>query len=241
LDNQIKNIGKFTDLLIVIIAAWFIPKLSGVIADFIYPFFKSFDPDEIFLWITIHHIFQLAFTIIVMLMLSRKLDLKQWGFNFKNWDKSLMWIGVFLIIFGAQKYFGIMNRDAIQFDYPLTQTNKLGIQFFQYFLSGLAEEPLFRGLVMVFLAKNWSKIFKVFKVEFPITIVIATILFMIAHVQIDFGSLTVDFDFGQQIASLQLGILYGLAFHYTKSLLAPIVLHGLFNGIPFTIMYYATF
>jgi len=238
LDTQIKNRNKPVDLIIVIIAILLIPKLAIILTDIIYPFFQHFDPDESFLWITIHHVFQLIITIILMLALSRKINLYQWGFNLKNKNISLLWIGIFLIVFGLLEYFRIRNSLPRTFEYPLTAKNKLGIQFFQYGLSGLCEEPLFRGFVMVYLATNWNKIFKIGKLELPITILIATLLFMLAHLDIDIINLSVSgFDFGQQMKSLQLGILYGLAFHYTKSLLAPIVIHGLSNGLQFSIMY----
>lgn len=88
--------------------------------------------------------------------------------------------------------------------------------------------------------KYWNEIFKIGKVEIPVTLFFATILFMMAHIHIDFTNFNVThFDIGQQMNSLQLGIIYGLSFHYTKSLLAPIVMHGISNGIIYSIMFYA--
>ena len=151
-----------------------------------------------------------------MLLLSKKLNLGQWGFNLRNKGVSVQWIAIFLVVFATIEFIRIKGSLPIDFDYPLTIRNKNGIQFFQYLLSGLGEEPLFRGFVMVFLAKNWNKVFTIGKCEFPITIIIATLLFMIAHLHIDIANMDISgFKMDQQLKSMQLGILYGLAFHYT--------------------------
>lgn len=238
LRQTLRNTNKIIDLLIVVAAVLVIPEIAIILTDCFNSTINSLDTDETFLWISTHHLIQLFSTVALMFLLSKKLDLKQWGFNLNNLNTSMKWIGIFLVAFTIIEYFRIQGQLPIEFAYPITEKNKTGIQFFQYILSGLGEEPLFRGLVMVFLAKNWNNVFKISKLEIPITIAIATILFMVAHLQIDYLNLNISgFDFDQQMKSMQLGILYGLAFHYTKSLLAPIVIHGLSNGIQFSLMY----
>lgn len=212
--------------------------MSSITTDVIYPRVQSFDPDETFVYKTVHHLIQLILTLITMILLSKDKDLNQWGFNLKNWEISLKWIVIFSITWTSIQYFGI-SQTPFQLDYELTTKNKNGIQFFQYFLSGTGEEPLYRGFVMVYLMKFWDKIFKIGKVVVPITLFFATLLFMLAHVNIDLLNLNIThFDFGQQMNSLQLGIIYGLAFHYTKSLVAPIIMHGISNGVIYSIMFY---
>ena len=238
MENQIKNISKYIDLLIVIIVIFIVPKLSSFLTDIMYPEIQGFDPDETFIYKTVHHVLQLVLTITAMILLSKKGYLNQWGFNFNKWKISLKWIAIFLFIWTTMQYIGI-SRNPLQLDYELTTKNKIGIQFFQYFLSGTGEEPLYRGFVMIYLMKYWDKIFKLGKVEIPISLFFATLFFMLAHVNIDMQTLSIThFDFGQQMNSFQLGIVYGLAFHYTKSLFAPIIMHGISNGIIYTIMFY---
>ena len=239
METSIKKYNKWTDLLITVLAITSIPHLAIILADTIYPTVKAIDVDETFLYITIHHLFQLVLTILIMLFLSRNRNINHWGFNLNNYKVSLKWIGIFTLILGPIEYFRIKQALPIEFEYPLTDQNLWGIQLFQYLISGLGEEPLFRGFVMVYLAKNWNKVYNLSKIELPITVLLATALFMFAHINIDFATLTISgFDFDQQMKALQMGLLYGLSFHYTRSLLAPIVMHGLSNGIQYTLMFY---
>lgn len=229
-----KSFGKLFDLIVATLLVLAIPYLSSVFADLVYPRIKKFDPDETYVWVSAHHIAQLLLTLAIMVWLWRG-SLKNWGFNLKNMKLSLIFILGFLLFFGSYKFFQIRTLAPIDYPYPLTATNIWGVQGFQYLLSGAGEEPLFRGLIMTYLATGWSKVYKPFGIEFPQTILIATALFMVAHLNIDFLNFSISgFDASQQMKSLQLGIFYGLMFHHTKSLLAPIVVHGLSNGLLFT-------
>lgn len=232
----IKSFGKYTDLLVAIIAIIVIPKISTLLTHAVYPSIAEVDPDEVFLYISIHHLIQLGLTIFLMLLFYAR-SLKEWGFNLHNWKISLQWITLFMLIYGAIKYLNISGNANIELPYPNTEKNKIGYQFFQYGLSGLGEEPLFRGFVMTFLATQWTKIYRPFGIEFPITIIIATFLFMLAHIDFfNFNFSAINWD--QQLMSLQLGLIYGLVFHQTKSLLAPIIIHGFSNGIPYSLMHF---
>ena len=225
--------------MIGVLAVILIPQIAILLTGLIYPAIQHHDPDGSFLYLSIHHLFQLLLTILAMMALSKRTNLKDWGFNLRNFKESWKWIGLFLLVFLAIEFFRIRGNLPIESEYSLTTKNKLGIQFFQYLLSGLGEEPLFRGLIMVYLARNWNRVFSLGKVQVPITVLIATLLFMLAHLDFDLTQMTVSgFDFDQQMKALQMGLLYGLAFFYTKSLLAPIVIHGLSNGIQFTLMYH---
>lgn len=237
--SHTRNFNKSTDLLIVILAILIIPKASMLLTSSIYPSLQYLDPDQTFLFKTIHHLFQLSLTICLMLVLTKREGLSQWGFNLRNVHQSMRWIGTFAIIFGGIEYFRITNAKLPEYDFELNQRNKIGIQSFQYLLSGLCEEPLFRGFVMIFLSKHWKKVYKFLQTEIPVTAIIATFLFMLAHLDIDLTNLSITgFDFDQQMKSLQLGVIYALGFHYTKSLLAPIIIHGLSNGLMYSIAFY---
>lgn len=233
-----RSFGKWIDLLFVVFAIVAIPYLSWLAADALYPSFLRFDPDDVFLWKSIHHLVMLALTVALMIALGGR-DLRHWGFNFENWKQSLVWIIAFALFFVAVQFFWISRIADREFAFPFTARNIIGVQVFQYGLSGLAEEPLFRGFIMVFLARQWTKIYKPFGINLPITALIATALFMVAHVGFDLSTFSITrFDFDQQMMALQLGLLYGIAFHYTKSLLVPIVCHGLANGITHSLLFY---
>ena len=236
--SKIQSFGLTFDLFLTIVVVLAIPVISSYGATLFFPLVQQIDPDGLFAWISLHHIIQLILTIIVMLILaSGRLDL--WGFNLNHFKRSLVFIMLFLVVFGAMEYVRLSNGNTSGPDYPLTQTNMLGQQGFQYLLSGLGEEPLFRGFVMVFLASSVTAKLDIGSFELPLTVLIATALFMLAHIDIDMRSLSATtIDIEQQMRALQLGLLYGVIFHHTRSLVAPIIIHGLSNGLQFTIGFY---
>ena len=124
-------------------------------------------------------------------------------------------------------------------EYPQTPLNTHGILVFQYFLSGMGEEPLFRGLVIVILLGRLTTTKLLVKHQYIVVICLSTLIFMYAHLSVDLLSMSITgFDFGQQTKALQIGALLAIVFIHTRSLFAPIVLHGLSNGITATIGFY---
>ena len=62
-----KSFGKVIDLIIVFVAIELIPYTSAQLANFfLNPVVQYYDKDNVFLWISFHHIFQLLLTILVM-------------------------------------------------------------------------------------------------------------------------------------------------------------------------------
>ncbi len=230
--------GKFYDLGLTLVLIVLVAELAGSLANYSYPFLLPDWVGETYVWISLHHLFQLCLTIVVMKIL-RSGKLATWGFNLNRPRVSLQWILWFLLVFGSLEIIRLMSAYSSVVRDPITTSNMIGNQIFQYCLSGFGEEPLFRGFVMSFLTASWSRIYRVGNIEIPETIIIATTIFMLAHISIDWQTLSIAaFDIEQQIKALQLGVVYGLAFHYTGSLLAPIVMHGLSNGLQLTITYY---
>lgn len=237
---RVRSFGLFINILIVIGAVLLIPRISALGANLIDPFSAGIDPNGSFSWLVIHHAIQLTLTIMLMLVLSNG-QLSLWGFNFDRWKTSLMFIVGLVMVFGAAEYFRISSGGSSAFDAPRVAPDMLGVQGFQYIMSGLGEEPLFRAFIIVFLARVIPQIIRLGELEIPATVLVATGLFMFAHIQIDYAQFAiVHADLGQQLKALQFGLLYGIAFHYTRSLLAPIVMHGISNGLPMSIELYFT-
>lgn len=237
---KVRSFGPIANLLIVIGAILLVPRFAAWGANLISPFLTAIDPNGSFAWLFAHHALQLAFAVMLMLVLSNG-RLSLWGFNLNRWKTSLAFIVGLLIVFGTAEYIRISGGGASAFDAPRTQRDMLGVQAFQYIMSGLGEEPLFRAFIIVFLARSIPQIFRLGDLEVPATVLIATALFMFAHIQIDYAQFSiVHVDLGQQLKALQFGLLYGIAFHYTRSLLAPVAMHGISNGLPMSIELYLT-
>jgi len=222
-------------LAIALLAVFVIPRSATVVTDLVWPLVSTVDPEKVFLWLIIHHVLVLAFTVLVMKFIFR-IDFRQWGFNLNKLPESL-WIIRRFVPF----YFGVVlllqlpnviSGNAPSFDYPLTAKNMTGYLGFQFLLTGTAEEPLFRGLLMTVLAKYMTGVHRIGDWEIPSTGLVATILFMLAHIGYTFSPFAIThFSLFQQFGAFGLGLFYAIVFHRTGSLLAPIILHGYSNVI----------
>jgi hypothetical protein len=91
-------------------------EIAFLLAQPIYQSLRSFDPDGSFLYISLHHIWQGLFALLVILFLGRmfRMPLTEFGFNLNKWRYavrlvlrfSLFWfflqgsIGVLMMVFG---------------------------------------------------------------------------------------------------------------------------------------------
>jgi len=241
-----KTLGKIGDLIVVIVAVMFIPKLAGVLTHKVYPFLSSLDPDKVFLWISIHHIFQLLLSLVLMkLWLSRSLT--DYGFNLNDWRHSLRIFFWFCLIYLVPVFFvnvlpHIISGKPPWFKYQLNARNIVGFLGFEYLLSGTGEEPLFRGFAIVVLSQSWKRVFRIWRVEISLAGLIATALFMYCHIKFTVFPFKITYiSWPQQVWALGLGLYYAVVFQKTKSLLCPVLSHGYSNGIIFTILYLMVF
>ncbi len=240
-----KSHGKILDLVIVVLAVNIIPRISTILADIIYPSIGHLDPDRVFLWISIHHIFQLLLTLLIM-RLYFNTRFEKWGFNLNNLNLSLKIALYFSIGFGISQGVPLLigyltnTLSSSGIGHPLTFTNIGGYYLFQGFLSGTCEEPLFRGFVILVLAKSWKSKINVAGIDISIATIIAAILFSYAHIGFDLFPFEITrLSPPQLVYAFILGIVYGEVFDRTKSLLGPILLHNISNVISITYGYLA--
>jgi membrane protease YdiL (CAAX protease family) len=236
-----KSFGRAFDLIFAFVIIWVIPILSGLIANLFKPIASSIDPDGVFFWISVHHVSQLALTIFLM-KLFRHTKLSIWGFNLRQSRLSLKIFASFCLIYFIPVFFfnvlpNLVSANPPSFNYPLIPRNVAGILGFQFLLSGIGEEPLFRGFVMTFLSQSWKGNVRIWNVNFPIAGLWTTLFFMVAHVNISLVPFSISASFWQQIWALGLGLYYAAVFDKTKSLLAPILSHGYSNGVIFVVLY----
>ena len=241
-----KSLGKIGDFLLVILAVTFIPKLASALTHKVYPFLSSLDPDNVFLWISIHHIFQLLLPLILMkLWLSRRLT--DYGINLNDWRGSLRIFFWFCLIYLVPVFFvnvlpNIISGKPPWFKYPLNARNIIGFLGFEYLLSGTGEEPLFRGFAIILLSQSWKRVFRIWRVEISSAGLLATALFMYGHIGFKVFPFEITYiSWPQQVWALGLGLYYAVVFQKTKSLLCPVLSHGYSNGIIFTLQYLMVF
>ena len=230
---------------IALLAVFIIPRSARVVTNLVWPLVSAFDPERVFLWITIHHVLQLAFTVLVMKLVFR-VDLRQWGINLNKLPESLRIFGWFALV-----YFGwvillrlpdIISGSAPSFSYSLTTRNMAGYLGFQFLLSGTGEEPLYRGMVITVLGKYWRGTHRIGDVEITSAGIVAAILFMLAHIGFTFSPFAIThFSLYQQFLAFGLGLYYAIVFHRTGSLLGPIISHGYANGISLVVRYRMAF
>ncbi|HPU95867.1 MAG TPA: CPBP family intramembrane metalloprotease, partial [Bacillota bacterium] len=101
---------------------------------------------------------------------------------------------------------------------------------FQLFLSGPAEELLYRALpISLLLYASGSKA----KPGSTVTpeIIIASILFALAHIKWSLSPFTVSLDYMQLLYAMGMGVIQGVAYQKSRSVLYPILIHSLSNLI----------
>jgi membrane protease YdiL (CAAX protease family) len=136
----------------------------------------------------------------------------------------------------------IISGEPPSFKYPLNARNVVGFLGFEYLLSGTGEEPLFRGFAIILLSQSWKHVFRIWRIEISLAGLIATALFMYAHIDLKFYPLEIaNISWSQQVWALGLGLYYAIVFHKTKSMLCPVLSHGYSNGVIFTILYLMAF
>jgi membrane protease YdiL (CAAX protease family) len=241
-----KSLGKIGDLVVVVLAATFVPRLVTILTKQVYPFVSSLDPDNIFLYQSIRHILMLFLPMVLMkLWLSRRL--RDYGFNLNDWRRSLRIFFWFCLIYLVPVFFvnvlpHIISGKAPFFKYPLNARNITCRLSYMYLLTGTGEEPLFRGFAIVVLSQSWKRVFHIWRIEISSAALIATVLFMIAHIKFTvFPFEIIYISWPQQVWALGLGLYYAIVFQKTKSLLCPVLSHGYSNGIIYTLLHLMAF
>ena len=204
----------------------FASKLGGFIADLFQ--YEAIDKDGTFMSVSVHHIVQMIAALVLIFVISKKSDLDFWLKPRLN-KSGILYTAIFaivILIYVLISYVvGYSLNTIAPYEYELNISNVLGTLGFQLLLSGTSEEILFRALPITVLGGFICKE----KKSYTVIIVIASVLFSAAHIRWTLFPVSISFSWFQLIYAFILGIAYGLTYVKSKSIIYPMIMHGLSN------------
>ncbi len=198
--------------------------------------YRQIDPGGAFAWISVHHIIQGAAILAVMALISLflKVDFKLGLGDKRAGLRIVFWFTVIIAVYQFAMWFLL---DALSlskpFAYPVNTRNVLGAVAFQLLLSGTSEELLFRAFPVTLLMLLTQKTFRLFKgrVQLPPAVIIAAVMFSLAHVNWTVSPFQLHYDILQLLYALAMGLVQGWAYVKTRSVVYPMMMHGISNVI----------
>jgi hypothetical protein len=220
-----------------------ISNFSFFVSRKIYSIFKELDPDNAFLVLTVHHICQAVITLLVIIVISKALNIKfeYFGFNFNRFRYSLKSVLIFIMIWvvvqmGVGSLLIIHYGVSPNFSFPMNNSNFIGYFLFEILMSGTSEEIMFRSLVITVMVTLWKNFFRNDKQLFGLVILASTAIFMTAHINFVMSPFQIiHFNILQQLTCLVTGLFYGVIFIKTRSIVGCMIAHNLLNGVVVTV------
>lgn len=233
--------------MIVLVLLLFIQILLGGAGHFIANqiSYQEIDPFDSFAEISAHHVIQLFFALLIILGLSRLLNL-DFYFQLGNKKKGLEYLTIFAVVFtvisAVQHGYMVVNKKLPVYKFPLDERNVIGTLGFQLLLSGPAEEIVFRALPIILLIRAFGESIEI-RGSVTLEVILSSLLFAFAHVNWSLIPLTLQGDCFQIIYAFVLGTIQGIAYQRSKSILYPILMHSFSNvimvggGYVFTVLF----
>ncbi|ALO16799.1 CAAX amino terminal protease self- immunity [Salinivirga cyanobacteriivorans] len=220
---------KIIALLICMIITLLYPKMGYEIA-------STFSQQFGITWNYIHHLVQFALallTILIFLRIRKDKSISDFGFNLKNRKWSLKTVLNFTI--GWILITTIFNLIFTFKNHVSFETNGLNIftsLFFDFIITPISEETLFRGLIFSLLLMFFPGKLRIGKFSVSYSVLLSTLFFSLAHIGIDYQNLTIIYiDFIQLVFTIGLGIFYAIMREKSQSLLGPMIAHGVSDGV----------
>lgn len=216
--------------LFVTIGLFFVQTIASKIGGILSGLFdyNAIDKDGVFMSISVHHIVQMLFALLLIMTITRTMKLKFYLKPVIN-KIGIKYICIFtavILVYVVISYVIGYSIGLIQpYEYELSGTTVTGSLAFQLLLSGTSEEILFRALpISVLLAygndenkKKWA------------VIIIASLLFSVAHISWSLSPFSVSCSLFQLIYAFVLGLVYGVTYIKLKSIIYPMIMHGMSN------------
>lgn len=189
--------------------------------------------------LAVHHGVQLGITLCLVALCVSRFKVATWrqfGFTAHGWRPSVrgavVFVGVWAVVqFGVGWY--LVSRGHVgAVDYRGTAANLVATYLFQLLLSGVGEEPLYRGLVLVSVYVASRRVIDRDGQRMAVAILVSTAVFMFDHVNFGVQPLSVThINWLQQATLLVFGVFYGWLFARHRTLIGPVVAHGLLNVV----------
>lgn len=187
------------------------------------------------LYMTQHHLAQMVLALAVIAVVGR-MRFGDWGLNFRNWRRSLRMTRSFAMIFGSVIAVGLVLQIATGMEPrrapEMAPADIAGRLFFMLAISGLSEEILFRGMMQTWLTRWFPGAVRLSGLELPGAGVITALIFAVVHVNFTLAPLAITHLYWPQVVlAFVLGVTYSVAYQRTGSLLGPILMHNISNGM----------
>ncbi len=236
MQTLMKKTGLMTAIaaLLILVAQTLIARAGSAAANLFT--YDGIDPNGRFAWISVHHIVQAVIALGVMWILSRFLKLdwylrlgdKKTGLRSVAWFAAIF-LGYTLVVYIIEGSLGSLNS----YDFPLNTRNIMGTLGFQLLLSGPSEEILFRAFPIAILTCTLQREIGIrfFKWHISLPVIIAAVFFAVAHISWSITKFYISFDPFQLVYAFVLGIIYGVIYQKSKSVLYPMMVHSISNFI----------
>jgi membrane protease YdiL (CAAX protease family) len=129
-------------------------------------------------------------------------------------------------------YMMLVGGMQFHINYVVNARNLIGYSLFEVLLSGTSEELFYRGLIVTVTLKIMSVYIKKQRNLYILTVLVSIIIFMAGHISFDLFPFKITYiDPLQQLTVIIVSVFYCISFLKTKSLLGPILMHNLINGV----------
>ncbi len=225
------KVKKTIQIFLVILFLFVIQTLASKSGGYIAATFDytAIDKDGTFMSISVHHIIQMIVALFVIFIIEKRKGL-QFCLKPQMNKIGILYTTIFAVVILIYVLISYVVGYAIgsiaPYEYELNITNVFGTLGFQLLLSGTSEEILFRAIPIIVLG---SLIHKDNKNSYAFEIVIAAVLFSIAHIKWTMFPFVLSFSWFQLIYAFILGIAYGVTYVKSKSIIYPMIMHGLSN------------
>ncbi len=221
-----------------VVTAKLVNTVSFAVADAASPLTQRLDPGGAWAYITVHHLVQLGIVLAVMgvAVATTTMTFTRFGFTTRQWRWSLRVVAAFAAVWTVVQlgvgWLVVSGGASADPGFPLDAGSVTGRFAFELLLSGASEEPLYRGLIMTTLIVGLGPVLASQRSVAVAAIGGSTLAFMLDHINVDWSTLTIThINAYQQATLLIFGIVYGLLYWRSRSLVGPVVAHGVLNVV----------